>query len=62
MNHSESALRTLIIPTLIINRNEHNILYGCQGGLAMDHILHLIITPVVMSLRLHHFKKVGGGH
>ena len=56
MNHSESVL-----PTLIINRNEHNIFYGCQGGLAMDHILHLI-APVVMTVRLDHFKKVGGGH
>jgi hypothetical protein len=56
MNHSESVL-----PTLIINRNERNILYDCQGGLAMDHILNLI-TPVVMTLRLDRFKKVGGGH
>jgi hypothetical protein len=61
MNHSESVLPTLIVPALIINRNERNILYGCQGGLAMDHILHLI-TPVVMTVRLDHFKKVGGGH
>jgi hypothetical protein len=60
MNHSESVLPTLIVPTLITNRNEHSILYGCQGGLAMDHILHLI-TPVVMTLRLDHFKKIGGG-
>lgn len=52
---------TSIMPTLIINRNGHNILYDCQGGLAMDHILHLI-TPVVMNLRLDHFKNVGGGH
>jgi hypothetical protein len=60
MNHSESVLPILIVPTLIINRNEHNILYGCQGGLAMDHILHHIAQDV-MTLGLNHFKKIGGG-
>jgi hypothetical protein len=56
MNHRESVL-----PTLIINSNERTIFYGSQRGLAMDNILHFI-TPVVMTLRLDHFIKVGDGH